>query len=97
MRIYKSFTALLLLVFIHFTFIARGQEFNPPSFERKVQQVVDKVSAAGVRISKSDRTGHRRFGSFSGVVISADGMVLSAAHATVTGESYLVEFPDGRS
>lgn len=96
MRIYKLFTALLLPVFSHCTYTAFGQELNPHSFEQKVQQVVRQVSAACVRISKSDSTGHRRFGSFSGVVISADGLILSAAHATITGESYLVEFPDGK-
>lgn len=69
---------------------------EPKSFEKLVQQVFKRVSTACVRVSKYDSTGHRRFGSFSGVIVTPDGLLLTAAHATVTGESYLVELPDGR-
>ena len=95
MKIYKSLI-LLFLLFNHSSFIACAQGSDPKSFERKVKQVVTKVSAACVRISLYDSTGHRRYGSFSGVLVTADGYILSAAHATVTGGSYLVELPDGR-
>jgi len=76
--------------------IKRAQHPDPKSFEKQVQQVFQKVSLACVRVSKYDSTGHRRFGSFSGVIVNPDGLLLTAAHATITGESYLVELPDGR-
>jgi len=78
------------------TFNKSERDPDPKSFEKKVQQVFQKVSAACVRVSKYDSTGHRRFGSFSGVIVSPEGLILTAAHATITGESYLVELPDGR-
>lgn len=96
MRRYQLLLVLWTVLLGHSSFIACGQALDPKSFEENVQRVVKKVSSACVRISRYDSTGHRRFGSFSGVVVTADGYVLSAAHATVTGASYLVELPDGK-
>ncbi len=96
MKIYQRLTVLLTFLFSHCVFFASGQNFSPKSFERQVQQVVGQVRSACASISRYDSTGQKRFGTFSGVVVTADGLVLTAAHATVTGESYLIELPGGR-
>jgi len=91
---YPHFTFFLLCCLN--TFVASGQVSDPAAFQQKTEQVIARVSSACVRISQYDSTGYRRFGSFSGVVVTADGYILTAAHATITGGAYLVEFPDGR-
>ena len=93
---YKHLAFLLFLLSCHSTFMACAQVSGPAAFQQKTEQIIAKVSSACVRISQYDSMGYRRFGSFSGVVVTADGYVLTAAHATVTGGAYLVEFPDGR-
>jgi serine protease Do len=96
MRRYQQFIVLLTFLFSHCFLFASAQQSGLKSFEKQVQQVISKVSPACVKISRYDSTGHKRFGTFSGVVVTADGLVLTAAHATVTGESYLLELPDGK-
>lgn len=93
--IYKPFAVLLFLLLCSSRF-ATAQSSDPKTFEKKVQEVFNRVSSSCVRVSKYDSTGHRRFGSFSGVIVTADGYILTAAHATITAESYLIELPDGK-
>lgn len=96
MRRYQRFIVVLTFLFSHCFLFASAQQSGLKSFERQVQQVISKVSPACVKVSRYDSTGHKRFGTFSGVVVTADGLVLTAAHATITGESYLIELPDGK-
>lgn len=76
---------------------AFGQTLSPLAFEQKVQKVIAKVSPACVKISPYDQSGKNRFGAFSGVIVTADGFILTAAHATVANEIYQVFLPDGRT
>ncbi|MNK04104.1 putative periplasmic serine endoprotease DegP-like precursor [compost metagenome] len=96
MNSFQRFIILLSLLLGHCISFASAQHFNHKPFQKRVQRVVEKVSPACVKISRYDNTGQKRFGTFSGVAISADGFVLTAAHATITGESYLIEFPGGK-
>lgn len=96
MRKYRRFIVLLTFLFSHCFLFTSAQQSGLKSFERRVQQVISKVSPACVKVSRYDSTGHKRFGTFSGVVVTADGLVLTAAHATITGESYLIELPNGK-
>ncbi|TKC56916.1 PDZ domain-containing protein [Pedobacter hiemivivus] len=75
---------------------AYAQKFNPDRLTITVQKVIQKASAASVRmwgydIEKQIRTG----GQFSGVVVSASGHILTAAHVNKPGATYKVMFPDG--
>ncbi|HEY0177436.1 MAG TPA: hypothetical protein VGC08_13725, partial [Pedobacter sp.] len=79
MRRYQRFIVLLTFLLSHCFFFASGQHSSLQSFERQVQQVINKVSPACVKVSRYDSTGQKRFGTFSGVVVTADGLVLTAA------------------
>ena len=62
------------------------------SVESQVQNLVDKTLPCTVCIQSA-----RGGGSGSGVTVSADGLVLTAAHVTqAAGEDLFVIFPDGR-
>lgn len=85
-----------LLIFVQTICIARAQSFNPISFEKDVQKIVKKVSPACVKIATYDTVSRKvGIGGFSGVVISPDGYIFTAAHATLVNQVYLIKFPDG--
>ncbi|MCM5529211.1 trypsin-like peptidase domain-containing protein [Parasegetibacter sp. NRK P23] len=74
-----------------------AQQFRPAAFEEEVIAVVKKVSSAAVRISGYDSVRNvPAGGKFSGVVVSADGLVLTAAHASRPNAKYKLFFPDGK-
>ncbi len=64
------------------------------AFESQVHSTVQRVIPACVAVTESRAGG---FGSFSGVIVSKDGIVLSAAHAVKPGGQYTVHLHDGRS
>lgn len=64
---------------------------NLVRLQSKVQAVADKVSPATVALL-SDRSG----ASGSGVVTTADGLILTAAHVIQGSKEMLVVFPNGR-
>ena len=67
----------------------RGQEFNLSELQTKVQDVIEKVRPAVVRISGGGSV-------FSGVIVSPEGHVLSAAHAVRPGARYQITLPSGK-
>lgn len=74
----------------------QAQEFNPRLLESSIQHGVKQAYHAVVHISGYDSSRKvTTSGRFSGVVVSADGVVLSAAHAVTPGNVYKVTFPDG--
>ena len=61
--------------------------------EVKVKAVVDKVMRSVVCL----QPGKNGQGSGSGVIVSKDGLIMTAAHVTqATGEELRILFPDGR-
>ncbi|HEY8389155.1 MAG TPA: trypsin-like peptidase domain-containing protein [Parasegetibacter sp.] len=73
------------------------QAFNHLQMQAEVQKVIDKVYPATVKIVNYDSTRKVvRGGQFSGVVVSQDGYILTAAHASTPGDVYLAIFPDGK-
>lgn len=73
-----------------------AQKTNTGQLAVTMQKAIQKAYAASVRmwafdLEKQIRTG----GQFSGVVVSASGHILTAAHVNVPGETYKVMFPDG--
>jgi S1-C subfamily serine protease len=69
------------------------------AYSRTVADVAQRLgpSVAHVTVNRSTRRGFRRAGTGSGVAISSDGFMLSAAHVTAGGNgSGYAAFPDGR-
>jgi len=68
-------------------------------------QKIEKLISAGIRVaykssvkvSVYDTLRKKTSSVFSGVVVSADGRVLTAAHASKPNEIYLIQFNDGKS
>ncbi|HTG57539.1 MAG TPA: hypothetical protein VL943_14780, partial [Niabella sp.] len=66
--------------------------------ETQLQQVYSKVTPACVRAYGIDSSSRiQNSAQFSAVVVSADGIILTVAHAVRPGQLYKVSFPDGRS
>ncbi|MGN6420887.1 MAG: trypsin-like peptidase domain-containing protein [Pseudobacter sp.] len=75
-----------------------SQQPDFKSLESDIQRVVKRVSRATVSITNYDSVQDRETGAtFTGVVVSGDGIILSAAHAVKTNQTYKINFPDGRT
>lgn len=94
--IYKKL-AMLLLGSILLTVNAYAQKKQLKQFEDIVAQAISKSYPASVRMWSFDVKQNQRTGAqFSGVVVTADGYILTAAHTTNPGTHYKVFFPDGK-
>jgi serine protease Do len=84
---------LLLLIVLVFPLgagaVAWGDDFDIAALQRDVRETIDRVRPAVVQING-------RGSSFSGVIVSPDGHVLSAGHAVEPGTRYRISLPDGR-
>lgn len=76
---------------------AWAQKKQVKQFEKIIGEAVKKAYPASVRMWGFDvQQNQRTSAQFSGVVVSADGYILTAAHTTVPGKNYKVFFPDGK-
>lgn len=76
---------------------ARSQQFDIKKYDAAMATVLQKAYPASVRMWGLDTSTHKQMSAqFSGVVVSADGYILTAAHTTTPGFTYLVMFPDGK-
>lgn len=90
----KCFVALLLMLIDSISF-GQGKNTNK-QVEKMVATVVKKVMPATVKIAAFDTLSQTLAVSrFSGVVVSADGLILTAAHANQPRQIYQVCFPNG--
>ena len=80
---------LSLLVVTSTSSVSRAADFDFESLQDSILKTVEKVRPAVVNI-----TG--RGTGFSGVIVSPEGHVLSAAHAVTPGATYRISLPDGR-
>ncbi len=69
-------------------------DFDEAAMQIAIRNVVEQASAATVGIT--EQNDGMITGGFSGVIISVDGLVLSAAHAIQPGDEYRVTLYDGR-
>ncbi|MEO1618302.1 MAG: S1C family serine protease, partial [Planctomycetota bacterium] len=69
--------------------MVRGEELNLAELQKDVWEMIDEVRPAVVNIFGGGT-------SFSGVIVSPEGHVLSVAHAVRPGTRYRVMLPDGR-
>lgn len=66
--------------------------------QQKTLEVIKKVYPASVRLWGFDvAKNERNSAQFSGVVVTKDGVILTAAHTVSPGQTYKVFFPDGRT
>jgi serine protease Do len=99
---HRILKALLLMAFLTFT----SSTYAQSTFSRQVRPkqalpaylsaAIAKGYQASVLMWQIDpETGNRMSAQFSGVVVSADGVILSAAHVVMTGNTYKVMFANG--
>jgi len=89
---------IILLVCLHLISSAFAQNdiFDAGQLENEVKLNIQKAAAASVRIANLNVNQQAVGGYFSGVVVDAEGHILTAAHAVNPNNLYLVTFPDGR-
>lgn len=76
---------------------AVAQKKQVAKFQKTITEAVKKAYPASVRMWGFDvQQNQRTSAQFSGVVVSADGYILTAAHTILPGKNYKVFFPDGR-
>ncbi|WP_316798359.1 trypsin-like peptidase domain-containing protein [Pedobacter frigidisoli] len=92
---YKNFCACMVFLLIHIS--ADAQQKKIKRFEDAINLAIGKAYPASVRMWGFDlHQNQRTSAQFSGVVVTADGYILTAAHTTIPGTNYKVFFPDGR-
>ncbi|MEO6893950.1 MAG: trypsin-like peptidase domain-containing protein [Ginsengibacter sp.] len=83
-----------LLLFSSFSF---GQNLLGKLLEKTIDAAIQKSYAACVKIWAFDTTSKEQMSAtFSGVVVTKDGHILTAAHVIMPGNTYQVAFPDGK-
>lgn len=88
-------TALLLLTLNSHSY---GQKINPKKLEGILTDAIAKAYVSSVRIWGFDTVKKvQTSAQFTGVVVSAEGHILTAAHVNQPGNIYLVNFPDGKT
>ena len=88
-----AFPAFVLLASGGWTTVSRAESLQER--QTRVMEVVTQVSPAVVAISGTSKTG--MMGSGSGVIISKDGLVLTAGHVlAATGQELMITLPGGR-
>ena len=91
----RIFVLMNLLVAGSFTWLF-AQEVKPEQLEEMVQSTITRSYASSVFLADYDTLAKRTTGSrFSGVVVSKDGIILTAAHVGRPGKVYQVIFPNG--
>jgi serine protease Do len=79
------------------TVIAQPKPNNAVQLQAGVSIAIAKGYPASILMWEVDPLSHtRQSAQFSGVVVSKEGEILSAAHVVMPGKSYQVMFPDGR-
>lgn len=88
------FTCLVCFVFECYA----QQSFDAKRIEIITSAVIKKAYPACVRLWGFDTVKKvQNSAQFTGVVVTAEGNILTAAHAIIPGKTYLVNFPDGRT
>ncbi|MDM3869776.1 trypsin-like peptidase domain-containing protein [Porticoccus sp. W117] len=88
-----ALSATLLLSTFSFAATA-DQQLNPRQLQQSIDKVVAKVSPATVEVRTLGRGGN---GTFSAVIVSPEGYVMSAGHAVRPNARYEILLADGRS
>ncbi|MBO9675735.1 MAG: trypsin-like peptidase domain-containing protein [Sphingobacteriaceae bacterium] len=93
----NAIRVLTVTLIILFNLNAAAQKKQVAKFQYTIAQAVKKAYPACVRMWGFDvQQNQRTSAQFSGVVVSADGYILTAAHTILPAKNYKVFFPDGR-
>jgi len=93
----KKLAFYILTLLILCEYVALGQIKQVQAFQEIINKGIKKAYPASVRMWSYDLQLKQRTGNqFSGVVVSADGYILTAAHTIFPGKNYKVFFPDGK-
>ena len=93
----NSIKGIAVTVVMLFSLNAVAQKKQVAKFQKTITEAVKKAYPASVRMWGFDVLQNQRTSAqFSGVVVSADGYILTAAHTILPGKNYKVFFPDGR-
>lgn len=96
MKKHKLNIILVAIFFITIHNVVYAQKFDRAGLEGKIHEAVKKAYNTSVRIWGFDIVKQMQTsGQFSGVVVSAEGHILTAAHVNVPGNTYKVMFADG--
>jgi len=79
------------------TLLHAQADLKPEVLQSKIQACIARSHAASVFVADYDTVAKRNNGQlFSGVVVSKDGIILTAAHVGKTGKIYRILFSDGK-
>ncbi|MDT3405312.1 S1C family serine protease [Mucilaginibacter terrae] len=103
-KIKSNYVIITICFIIIFTLVTRAQtssirqiKNNVSGLTKGVHYAIAKGYQASVLMWQIDaESGARMSAQFSGVVVSKDGVILSAAHVVMPDKTYKVMFPDGR-
>lgn len=94
---YNYIKGLTLSIAVFIGLSAAAQKKQVAKFQQIINEAVKKAYPASVRMWGFDvQQQQRTSAQFSGVVVSADGYILTAAHTIIPGKNYKVFFPNGR-
>ena len=94
----NTFKIAFFLLFLLLSAQSFGQKFHPKKLEETLSLAIQKAYGASVRIWGYDTLKKvQTSAQFTGVVVSAEGHVLTAAHVNQPDNTYLIMFPDGKS
>ena len=92
----KKIKSILIIFFFLFSGFSFGQNLQGKKLERIIDTVIQKSFSACVKIWAFDTTAKQQMSApFSGVVVTKNGHILTAAHVILPGNTYQVTFPDG--
>ena len=86
---FPSFFSVLFVSLISLTDHSFAQDFEVDPLQKKIYSTIEQVLPSVVAVSSGGST-------FSGVIVSSEGHVLSAGHAISPGNSYRILMSDGR-
>lgn len=89
-----------LTLFIGLLFVHLGVfgQLERKQFEKGINEAISQSYDACVKISEYDTIRNVNIGTqFSGVSITAEGHILTVAHAAFPGKTYKLQFPNGKS
>ncbi|RZK74479.1 MAG: PDZ domain-containing protein [Pedobacter sp.] len=93
MKIISGLIALLLIIS---SSVTNAQKLQKEEFQETIYKSIAKAYPATVRIYGFDTVKKQQNSAqFSGVVVSQEGKILTAAHAVRPNLTYMVRFPDG--
>ncbi|MCD8742129.1 trypsin-like peptidase domain-containing protein [Mucilaginibacter roseus] len=77
--------------------VVKAQKVKLPQLQATLQKGIKSAYFPSVRMWGYDTTARQQMSAqFSGVVVTADGYILTAAHVTIPGKTYKVMFADGK-